>query len=333
MRLILGSHTAAVLAESNTGETLCRVELPNPSFAALSGDRRFAYVASEDPDGPGMVHAFRVADDRLEPHGTPRPSGGDQPCHVAVHPAGRFLLAANYGDGSVAALPIDGDGALGDPSSVVAHSGGGPDPRRQSGPHAHQAIADPDGRWVLVCDLGTDEVVIYRLDETRGVLERHSSADFAPGQGVRHLAFSPDGDRVFAVAELSSEFVACEWDGRRGVLTPVKSIDAFAPGDEPSARNYPSATATSPDGRFVYFANRGHDSLAVVDAADFRLVGARPCGGRWPRDFCLTRDGRRLFAANEHSGDVVAFDVSGGRLAPGDAPKLELPGVTSVLEL
>ncbi|GAA4897437.1 6-phosphogluconolactonase (cycloisomerase 2 family) [Stackebrandtia albiflava] len=334
MRLILGSHVTVGVADPMAGWIHQEIEMVNPSYVAVSSDRRHLYAVSEDLAGPGRVHAFTADESGTwRPAGAIRSSGGDQPCHASVHPSGRFLLVANYGSGTVAVLPIADDGSLEDPVCVVQHEGGGPDLPRQDGPHAHQAVTDPTGRWILCCDLGTDQVVVYRLDEETGRLHRHSAADFRPGQGVRHLAFSPRGDRAFVTAELSSELVRCDWDADAGVLTPGESVNTLSMDGKPVERNYPGAVVVSVDGSRAYVTNRGHDSIAVIDTELCELIGTRDCEGEWPRDAALSPDGRTLFVANENSGTLTWFDVSDRTPEHVTDARLDFPGVTSVLPL
>jgi 6-phosphogluconolactonase len=330
MRLILGGHEAVALADTATGAVSGRTELVNPSYVAPSPDGRMLYAVCEDPGGPGTVQALRIDGDGLVSHGPAMRTGGDQPCHAAVHPGGRFLLTANYADGSLSALPIRPDGTLGDPCDVARHDGGGPDLPRQAGPHVHQTIVDPSGRWVLACDLGTDEVCVYHLDQHTGALELHFAAGFGPGQGVRHLAFSPDGQDAYVVTELSSELVRCGWDAEGGVLTAGEEISTLATDGTAVDRNYPAAVVVSRDGRRVYVTNRGHDSIAVVDAELFALIGTRSCEGEWPRDAELSRDGRTLFVANENSATVTVFDVTAGVPRQLQDATIDFPAVTSV---
>lgn len=333
MHLILGSHVAVYAADVDTRSLAHRHGLVNPSYVAAAEDRRTIYVVSEDISGPGSVHAFKISAAGLEPWGEPQPSGGSQPCHAQVHPNGRFLLVANYGDGRVAVLPIEADGTLRPPSCVVAHDGSGPDLPRQDGPHAHQAVTDPSRRWVLATDLGTDEVMVYRLDESSGTLHHHSTARFVGGQGVRHIAFHPERDRAYVTAELSSELVECAWDPVEGVLTPGRSVNTVSSDGDPVERNYPGAVVLSTDGSRAYVTNRGHDSIGVIDTTVFELIGTRDCEGEWPRDAALSGDGATLFVANENSGTLVWFDVSARTPEHITDAVVEAPEVTSVVPL
>ncbi|WP_415645202.1 lactonase family protein [Stackebrandtia soli] len=333
MRLIMGSHHAVGIVNPHGGEFDSRLELINPSYVVPSPDGIFLYVVSENLTEPGSVHCLRREGERLVPHGPARPSGGEQPCHASIHPSGKYLLVANYGSGTVAALPIEADGVLGEPASIVAHEGSGPDKPRQNGPHAHQIITDPSGQWVLACDLGTDEVFVYRLEEATGRLAEHSAAHFVPGQGVRHIAFAPDGERAYVVAELSSEVIVCDWDATDGRLTPINSISTVSMDGDRVTDNYPGAVVVSRDGSRVYVTNRGHDSIAVIDGELFELIGTRPCEGEWPRDARISPDGGTLYVANENSGAVVPFDITERVPVPIDGAVIDFPGVTSVWPL
>ncbi|MGW0314612.1 lactonase family protein [Streptomyces flavidovirens] len=295
----------------------------NPSFLALSPDRRTLYAVDERAEG--AVTAVRVGAGAPEVLGRARGTGGADPCHLSVHPDGRFLLTANYTGGSVSVHPIGRGGVLGEATDVVRHTGAGPDPERQGGPHAHMVVTDPAGRYVVAVDLGTDSVHTYRLDPRTGKLRERARATMKPGAGPRHLAFHPSGRHAYVVNELDSTLVACGYDERTGVLSPGTGQPTLPPGTELTERNYPAGVVVSPDGRFVYVSNRGHNSIAVFAAecggAALRPVSVTPSGGSYPRHIALDPAGGLLFAANQRSGTVAAFRVESrtGRLASAGA--------------
>lgn len=329
MAMMLASLNAVALADPRSGTVLSQIELVNPSYISRPEHGQFAYCVNEDLSRPGTVQALRLNGDKLTLHGDPVSSGGEQPCHISLHPYAPFAMVANYGSGTVAVLPINTDGSLEAPSSVVQHRGSGPDARRQTGPHTHQILTDPSGRWVLVCDLGADQVVVYGLDERTGQLHRKSTTRFAPGQGVRHLAFSADGRTAYVACELSSELVKCRFNPRTGSLavdTAISTVD-----DEYDLHNYPAAVLVSRDGSRVYVTNRGHDSIAVIDANICELIGTRPCGGEWPRDAAISRDGTHIYVANEHSDSVVPFTITSRVPQESDLPRIDFAGATCVV--
>jgi 6-phosphogluconolactonase len=217
-----------------------------------------------------------------------------------VDPQGRFVVAANYSGGSVAVFAIGPDGALLPYHDLVRLTGHGPDPDRQASPHAHMALPAPDG-LLYVTDLGTDEVRSYAAGASTGL--RHVATSRLPaGMGPRHLAVHRSGV-VFVAGELDSTVAVCEAAGGR--LRPVSVVAATAV--EPGARNYPSHLECSPDGEFLYVANRGADCLTVfaVEGAALRAVADVPVQGRWPRHFAQLGD--FLYVANQDSDAVTVF--------------------------
>ncbi len=143
-----------------------------------------------------------------------------------------------------------------------------------------------------------------------------------PGAGPRHLAFHPSGRHAYVVNELDSTLVVCGYDRRAGTLTPGTPQPTLPPGTGSTGRNYPAGVLVSPDGRFVYVSNRGHDSIAAFaverGGAALRPLSATPSGGSYPRHITLDPSGTLLFAANQKSGTVAAFrvDRGTGRLSP-----------------
>jgi 6-phosphogluconolactonase len=277
---------------------------PRPSYLALAPDGRVLYAAHELEEG--LVSAFAVEDGSLRLLGT-RPCGGAQPCHLSVHPSGRFVLSAHWGSGSIAVQPVDGDRRLGLPTDVIES------PKR----HAHMVVTDPGGRWVLAVHLGAGTVSTYGLDLRSGRLESRSEAPLHDRAGPRHLAFHPGGTTVYVVNELDSTVTACGYEPESGRVTPGATVRTVPEGTE--VENYPSAIRVSPDGRFVYVGNRGHDSVAVIATEpSLRLVATYPAGGAFPRDLAFSGDGRLLWVASERGDCVVAHavDPSDGALSP-----------------
>ncbi len=289
----------------------------NPSFLAVHPNRRWLYAVGETSqknDGaPGSVWAVRFEREPWAIHRVnQQPSGGDWPCHLQIDATGRWLFVSNYGTGSVGVLPILADGALGEMTDLVQHRGHSVNPERQEGPHAHSATLTPDNRFVIVADLGTDELAVYRLDATAGKLGEHARVKTRPGAGPRHLAFHPDGQRVYVANELDSTVTVYDYDAASGALRERQSVEGLPPG---APENTAADIHLSPSGDRVYMSNRGHNSLAVFSVeADGRLtrIAAPSCGGNWPRNFALAPGGRFILVANQYSGEVSVLPRQAG---------------------
>lgn len=303
-------------------------ETRNPSFLAADPRGRWLFAVSEvtttEGKRSGGVSAFArdPSSGRLA-FLNQQPTGGAGPCHVALDSKGRCLLVANYGGGSIASLPVRKDGTLGPPVSEIQHAGSSVNPRRQTRPHAHFIAPDRADRFALVCDLGLDQVLVYRLDPRRATLTANDPpfASLHPGAGPRHLAFTPDNRFVQVVNELDSTLTAFAYDRRRGELTALETVSTL-PAIFPAGSNTCAEVQMHPSGRFVYASNRGHDSIAVfrLDAKSGRpqLVEHQATGGRTPRHFAIDPTGHWLLAENQASDTVVVFQIDPrtGRLSP-----------------
>jgi 6-phosphogluconolactonase len=312
---------------------------PNPAFLAVDPSHHFLYAANEIGNfaggKSGSVSAFA-----LDAH-TGRLTAlnqlstvGPGPAHVSVDATGKVVMVANYGGGSVASFPVNPDGSLGAAASFFQMHGSSVNPARQQEPHGHFVTADPTNRFALMCDLGLDQVLVFKLDPAAGTLTPNDPpfARLKPGAGPRHLAFRPDGKFVYVINELDCTLTAFAYDAAHGTLAEVQSISTLPPGEE-VRKNYSTAEVfVHPNGKFLYGSNRGHDSLAVfsIDAATGKLtlVEHLPSGGKTPRNFNLDPAGRFLLSANQDSGNVVVFrvDEKTGRLTPtGDSVELQKP--------
>ncbi|MET9801689.1 lactonase family protein [Streptomyces sp. NPDC006368] len=283
--------------------------LVNPSCLTLAPDTGVLYAVSETEQG--AVGAFRHGDEGLTALGPVVEVGASGPTHLSV--AGNLLLTANYTSGSVGSLRVAADGSPAGPATVFAHRGSGPDADRQEGPHAHQVLPDPSGQWVLSVDLGTDSVRVCAPDGATGELRGHAETVLRAGSGPRHLAFHPDGETVYVLHELEPQLTVCRWDPASGRLDPLSEIAIGSDGVPDGVRLYPSVVCVAPQGRFVWAAVRGSNTLLTFSLADGpdkpRLTDSVECGGSWPRDLVSDPTGRRLYVANEWSGDVTWFDV------------------------
>ncbi|MFB6704600.1 lactonase family protein [Streptomyces sp. NPDC056333] len=278
----------------------------NPSYLALHPSGTTLYAVDEQEQG-GVTAVALGPDGTFRVLGA-RSTGGAGPCHLSVHPSGRWLLSANYTSGSVAVHPIAADGSLGERTDLIVQTAPAPGPG-QDGPHAHQIVTAPDGGHVLAVDLGNDTVYTYRLDTRRGTLRQLSCAVLRPGAGPRHLTFHPSGRFAYLACEVDNTVVVCGYDPATGVVTPGAGRST---GTGPGT-SYPAQLLVTGDGRFAYLANRGHNSLTryAVEAggAELRLIDTVPVGGDFPRQIAFSPDGALLFAANQRSGTVTVFDV------------------------
>jgi 6-phosphogluconolactonase len=294
------------------------VETENPSFLAKSKNGKYLIAANENSDdkgGGGTVSSFEIAGESLK-FIDKKSSGGDSPCFLAVNSSGH-VLAANYSSGNVGLLKITSSGSLEGPLDVLQHTGRGTNDRQKE-PHAHSAwfIKETD---VITVDLGTNELWFSRLDASTNKLSPSNPQKLAmePGAGPRHMAFLPNGKIAYVINELNSTITILK-AAKAGQFTVQGSVSTL-PKDF-KGENYCADIHASPDGKFLYASNRGHNSLAIFQIGkngELKPVGHEGVRGDWPRNFAITPDGEYLVVANQRSNNLVSFrrDKKSGGLA------------------
>ena len=302
----------------------------NPSWLAFDPARAHLYSANETDSyngtPSGSVSAYRIdrPTGRLTILNT-QSSGGAGPCHLSVHPSGTYAFTANYAGGTVAVLPIRANGELGPPTDVKRDSGQTGSVHATSAPagsfansghdrpHAHMIQSDPSGRFVLSTDLGLDEILVWEFDPQKGVLRPNNTpvVKLPSGDGPRHFAFHQNGRWLYCLQEEASTLAVFDYDGGKGALTFKQSVSTLPKGF--SGTDFTSEVVVSPDGHFVYAANRLHDSIAWLSiATDGKLTwaGEEWTRGDYPRSFTIDPSGHYLYSCNQRADAVACFRVN-----------------------
>ncbi len=292
--------------------------ITNPSFLAIDPQSKYLYSVNEVEEfagkRTGAVTAFAVDQQTGELRKmNQQPAQGASPCYITVDPTGKFVLVANYSSGSLAVLPINSDGSLGESADVVQHRGSGANPRRQEGPHAHCIVLDRSGRYAFAADLGIDKVMIYRFDAKKGTLTPNSQpfAQTKPGAGPRHFTIHPGGKLAYVINELDSTLTAFAYDNSKGLLKELQTVSTLPEGFQ--GNNSCADVHVHPSGKFIYGSNRGHDSIVAftIDERTGKLsyLAHESTQGKTPRNFGIDPTGAFLLAANQNSDTIVTFRI------------------------
>ncbi len=296
----------------------------NPSWLAFDAKATHLYSSNETADGSVSAYSVDSANGRLTLLNTVS-SEGAGPAHLSVHPSGKFVLVANYAGGTVAVLPILSRGELGKATDVKHHEGPvGPVHAASAPPgsfaisghdrvHAHMIEADPSGRFVLAADLALDRILIWTFDAVRGTLTPNDPPWVAlpPGDGPRHFLFHPNGRWFYSLQEEASTLVTFDYDAARGRLAARQTISTLPKGF--AGTNFTSELRISADARFVYAANRLHDTIAWFSIAangSLAFAGEEWTRGDYPRSFTIDPSGGFLYTCNQRGDAVACFRVN-----------------------
>ncbi|WP_031526612.1 lactonase family protein [Dyadobacter crusticola] len=285
----------------------------SPSFLELHPNKKFLYAANE---GNGTVSAYAIdpATGKLTALNT-QPTHGNGPCHVGIDPKGRFVYLSNYGSGNLAVYRLNQDGSLGALADTIQDKGG-----EGQKPHMHSMIPSANGNFVYASDLGIDKIMVYAVDPKTGKLTPGAVpyAEVKKGDGPRHFAIHPNGNFGYSACELGSVVNSFKIVKNSGALVPLERV-SMLPADF-SGKSYAADIHFSPDGKFLYASNRGHESLVIysVDAATGKLtlVGHADTHGKHPRNFLIDEKGEFAIVTNRDNDNAVFFkrDKTTGQL-------------------
>lgn len=309
-------------------------EVPSPSFLAIHPTEKFLYAVSElDGKDGGIVSAFSIAKESGQlTLLNQQTAGGSGTCFVGLNPAGTTALIANYGSGSVEALPIEENGQLSKPTAFIQDVGKSVDSKRQENPHAHSFNVDAAGRFAFAADLGLDKLFVYKLDGAKGTLTPNDPpfVQITPGSGPRHFTFHPNGKFAYLINEMALTVTAFTYDADKGALTEIQTIRTL-PGNTEKG-NSTAEVQVHPSGKFLYGSNRGDNSISIftIDEQTGKLTsaGIEKTMGKTPRNFRIDPSGKFLLAANQDSDSVVVFQIdpaTGGLKATGSSVKVGSP--------
>ena len=299
------------------GEIALVAEVASPTFLAISpyGSEHRIYAVTEAGRTDSVLTAWTTVAGQNELRKLDEvASMGGGPTHISVSPHGSTVACANYGGGSVSSYHVLPDGSL---SKCVSHfqfTGSGPYKGRQERPHTHSANITPDGKWVLVNDLGIDRIFIYHLNESTAEMTPADPPFWAakPGSGPRHLAFHPNGKWIYSVNELTSTVDMLHWDSKRGTLTPFGSVSTLKEGFPPNTA-FAGEILCSPDGRNVYVGNRvADDAIAVFDVNHhtgvLTLTQLAENTGKNPRHVAIDPLGRWIVICDQASNSILVLE-------------------------
>jgi len=296
--------------DTGTGEFVWKsgVAAENPSYLAVSHDRKFVYAVNEVAEGKVSAFALDASGARLS-YLNSVSSGGDGPCYVAADDRNRFVYAGNYGGGSITAIPVLQDGTLSQDIQTIRHEGKSIKPNQEK-PHVHAAVLSPDNKFLFVPDLGTDKIYQYKLDTTVSRPLSPANPSFTPvaaGGGPRHFIFHPGGKFAYVIHENTGDITVYDYaDGCLQEKQRVTMPPAGYTGDIHAAD-----IRISPDGNFLYGSMRADINAIAVYSVDsegrLKDAGRQSTLGKSPRNFAIDPSGNFLLAANQNSDEIVIF--------------------------
>jgi 6-phosphogluconolactonase len=302
--------------------------ITNPSFLDFSPNKKFVYSVNESGNLGGIsAFSFDQKTGELKLLNSSS-ANGDHPCHLSMNADGKHLATANYSGGNLCLFEINVDGSLKTNPQVIQHLGSGPKKDRQEKPHVHSVNWAPNQKDLYAVDLGTDKIMHYKLENGKLITGNPEFTQVLFGSGPRHFTFTPNGKYAYVIQELNNGITTFRHDN--GFLKPIDGSPTL-PADY-MGENSTADIHVSPDGKFLYGSNRGHNSITIysINQMDGKLqmIDNQSVLGKTPRNFMIDPTGNFLLAANQDSDNIVIFkrNKTTGKLTPtGKEIKVSMP--------
>ena len=285
-------------------------EQENPTYLAISENNKYLYAVAK-VSSEGGVAAYSINHDGDLELINYKVLQESPPCHVSLDSKNKYLFSANYHEGRAKVFPIKDDGGIGPVASIVTHDGSGPNKERQEKPHVHLVSLTPDEKYLCVVDLGIDKLAVYSFKEGSLSEAKELSLTFKPGCGPRHMTFHPNGKFAYVNTELSGEIIVLEYNSDKPEFNVLQYIPTLP--EDFNGESLGSAIHITSDGKYLYAANRGHDSIAafIINASTgkLELISHTSTRGSHPRDFAIDPSDSFIVASNMSSNNMVSFKI------------------------
>jgi 6-phosphogluconolactonase len=287
--------------------------LENPSFLTINKNNTKVYAVAETGKGEVVSYDFNKSTGKLSKINA-LSSGSEDPCHVELHKSEKWIAVSNYSGGSLTVFPVLKDGSLGPTTENITYKGSGPDKSRQEKSHIHSAFFSPDGKTLLVSDLGTDIIHNYSFNEKTGKLKSKQEVKLSAGSGPRHVVFHTGIPYVYVIQELTGKITTYRFEN--GKLTLVNEISSL-PADF-KGENFSADIHISFDGKYLFASNRYYDTIVrcEINPKTGKLTQLEQNGvkGKLPRNFAISPDGKYMLVANQGSNSIVVFSMEKGKM-------------------
>ncbi len=315
--MLVGTYTRGTTSDgiyalefSNKGKLISQkllAESDNPSFIALSEDKKFLYAVNEHGEESTVsAFAFDAEAGSLKPINKVNAAGAD-PCHLTV--SENHVITANYSSGSVSIFERKANGSISEVVQVVEHPKKHFGNRRFGPSNAHQVVFSPNGKYLFATNLGTDMIFSYYYNPSgkTEVLTEISSIQVSKSSGPRHMSLSKDGKYLYLVQELNAN-VTVFGVSEDGTLNQLQETTLVT---DASKKNGAADIHVSQNGKFVYVTNRGENNnislFKINNGGTLKFQKQYSTEGNGPRNFTFSPDGKYIFIGNQRTNNIVTF--------------------------
>jgi len=290
------------------------IEVNNSSYLVASRDQRTLYSIADE----GIV-SFRILENGALSKLNVRNIRGMRGCHLAIDQNDEYIMVSGYHDGKATLLKLEKDGSVGPIIDGVYDKGIGSVAERTFRPHVSCARMTDDQKYILVADLGIDQVRVFRFDQADGKMRQIDTIRCELKSAPRHFRFSPDRKFLYLMYEVKNVIDVYRFSEGKGPNDiSIEKIQEVSTHNDKSGNNLIAAAqmrfSPDKDAKHLFCSNAGNDTVSIFDRdLETGLLTMRcslPIGGIYPKDFCIFPDEKHIAVANHESGSVTFFSVN-----------------------
>ena len=287
----------------------CEVEVDNASYLKASRDGKMLYSIADE----GVV-AFRILQNGSLLRMNSINIKGMRGCHISVSPDNKYIFISGYHDGKITVVKLNEDGTVEKITDGVFHKGLGSVAERNFRPHVNCSKLTPDGKFLMVADVGIDQIKIYRFDSVEGKIAHVDSVRSDLESGPRHFLFSKDGKFFYVVHQLKNTIDVYSYSYKEGDKVPtIEKVQTIATtGYDPDPLTAACALRFEPQENYLFCSNAGDNSVSMyerdTETGFLELKFCLPISGDYPKDIAIFPDGEHLASIN-HGGSISLFHV------------------------
>lgn len=285
------------------------VEINNASYLAVSNSEKYLYSICDE----GLA-AFRIL-----PNGNinlinQESINGMRGCHISIDSEDKYLFVSGYHDGKATVVSLREDGGIGKVTDEVFDKGLGSVGERNFRAHVSGAILTPDEKYLMVCDMGIDQIKAYRFDKEKGTIALVDILRCELESAPRTMIFSPDGRFAYVVCELKNyvSIYSYKDNGRNPEFELISRASTVE--DRNLNTNASIAIKMTKDGKYLFVTNAGNNSVAFFRRNEkhgtLDRLSVLPISGEFPKDFMLFPNEKKCVSLNHESNQLMFFNLN-----------------------
>ena len=311
------------------------VEVKNASYLRIANSGKFLYSVSDLG-----ITAFKILDDGELEFMNLGSINGMRACHISVDDNDKFIFTGGYHDGKATVVRIAEDGSVGEMTDEVFHKGMGSIAERNFRPHVTCARLTPDGKFLAVCDMGIDQVKIYKFNQTTGAIKLEDILRCELESAPRSILFSPDGKYAYLICQLMNCVNVYTYNSDNGMpnFELIQQIRTL--GKTYNDKSAVAALRFTPDCRYLFCSNAGDNSVAFFERNEetgmLTKRSVLPISGDYPKQICIFPDQKHIASLNHESNTITFFKIDyddGIIIAHGKPMEVETPNCAVIKKL